>query len=130
MHAAHLRRHERHGDIDQDFTGERRSDLLERRKLRGKGHRQDHDVPALGRGEIVGAFRSVHADAGINGGGSLLRALPHPRADHDMVAGIGPAERQAAALLAGAAEHGDLRFALRLHAISPPRPRASGWRAG
>ena len=66
LHAADLRRHERHGDVDQDFPGERRSDLLERRKLRGIGHRQHDDVPALGRGEIVGAFRTFDADAGID----------------------------------------------------------------
>ena len=119
LHAAHLRRHERHGDVDQDFPGERRPDLLERRKLCGIGHRQDHDVPVLGRGEIVGAFRAFDADAGVDGGRRLLRALAHPRADDDMVAGIGPAERQAAALLAGAAEHGNLRLGLRLHGDQP-----------
>ena len=130
MHAAHLRRHERHGDVDQDFAGERRFDLLERRKLRGIGHGQHDDVPALGRGEIVGAFRAFHADAGIDGGGGLLRALARSRADHDMVAGIGPAERQAAALLAGAAEYGDLRFRLRLHGDQPAtaaRERPARW---
>ena len=86
---------------------------------------------ALGRGEIVGALRAFDADAGIDRGGGLLRALAHPRADHDMVAGIGPAERQAAALLAGAAEHGDLRFGLRLHGDQPAtaaRERPARWK--
>ena len=86
--------------------------------------------PLLGRGEIVGAFGALDADAGVDGGGGLLRALARARADHDMVAGVGPAERQAGALLAGAAEHGDLRFGLRLHGDQPAtaaRGRPARW---
>ena len=130
LHAADLRRHERHRDVDQDFSGERDLHLFERRKLRRIRHRQHHDFAAPCRREIVGALGALHADAGVDRSGGLLRALARARADDDVMAGVGPAQRQAGAFLAGAAEHGDLRFRFGLHGVSRPRRRAGGRRVG
>ena len=38
LHARHLRRHQRHGDIDQDLAAQRVADALERRAMRRIGH--------------------------------------------------------------------------------------------
>src|SRR5438132_13989508 len=79
--------------------------------------------------EVVGALGEIAADARVDGGGGGLCAFGRPRADEDVMAGVGPAERQAGALLAGAAEHGDFRFGLRVHGFTPPARRADAARA-
>ena len=64
---------ERHGDIDQDFTGKRDLDLFQGRKLHRIGHRQHHDVGVLGGCEVAGALRVIGTDAPIDRGGGGLR---------------------------------------------------------
>ena len=120
LDAADLRWHERHGDVDQDFSGQRNLDLFQGRELSGMGNRQDHDVGVLRGPEVVGAPDEIGADARVDHGGGGLRAFRRPRADKDVMAGVGPAERQAEALLAGAAEHRDFEFGFRVHVFTPP----------
>ena len=93
--------------VDEDLALEGLGEALERLGVRLPRDRGEHDVGLGGAGGVVGAADVVDAGGLAVLARRVLGALGGPGADDHADPGGRPAQGQALALVAGAAEHSD-----------------------